>query len=28
MSHHHHDTGKKGEDLAIDYLQQQGFTIL
>lgn len=24
----HHDTGKKGEQMAADYLQQQGFTIL
>ena len=28
MSYQHHDTGKKGEDLAIDFLQKQGFTIL
>ena len=28
MSYPHHDTGKKGEELATHYLQQQGFTIL
>jgi len=28
MSYQHHDTGKKGEDMAVDYLQKQRFTIL
>jgi putative endonuclease len=28
MGYHHHDTGKKGEDMAVDYLQKQNFTIL
>jgi putative endonuclease len=28
MSYHHHTTGKKGEDLAADFLQQRQFTIL
>ncbi|OQP52034.1 hypothetical protein A4H97_25810 [Niastella yeongjuensis] len=28
MSYQHHDTGKKGEDMAVDYLQQLNFTIL
>ena len=28
MSYQHHDTGKKGEDMAVEYLQQQNFTIL
>ncbi|MBO9205015.1 MULTISPECIES: YraN family protein [Niastella] len=28
MSYQHHDTGKKGEDMAVDYLQQMSFTIL
>jgi putative endonuclease len=28
MSYQHHDTGKKGEDMAVAYLQQQQFTIL
>jgi putative endonuclease len=28
MSYQHHDTGKKGEDMAVDYLQQQKFTVL
>lgn|SRR5688572_17980528 len=28
MSYQHHDTGKKGEDMAVDYLQQQKFIIL
>jgi len=28
MSYHHHNTGKKGEDMAIDYLLQRDFTIL
>ena len=28
MSYQHHDTGKKGEDMAVDYLLQLNFTIL
>src|SRR5688500_16360715 len=28
MSYQHHDTGKKGEDMAVDYLLQLQFTIL
>ena len=28
MSYQHHDTGKKGEDMAVDYLQNLQFTIL
>jgi putative endonuclease len=28
MSYQHHDTGKKGEDMAVDYLLKQRFTIL
>ena len=28
MSYQHHGTGKKGEDMAVDYLLQQRFTIL
>ncbi|WP_207510314.1 YraN family protein [Longitalea luteola] len=28
MSYQHHDTGKKGEDMAVTYLQQLNFTIL
>jgi len=28
MSYHHHNTGKKGEDMAVDYLLQRDFTIL
>ncbi|OQP62369.1 hypothetical protein A3860_28845 [Niastella vici] len=28
MSYQHHDTGKKGEDMAVAYLQKQLFTIL
>jgi putative endonuclease len=28
MSYQHHDTGKKGEDMAVAYLQQLNFTIL
>jgi putative endonuclease len=28
MSYQHHDTGKKGEDMAVDYLKQLNFTIL
>jgi putative endonuclease len=28
MSYQHHDTGKKGEDMAVEYLLQQRFTIL
>jgi putative endonuclease len=28
MGYHHHDTGKKGEDMAAEFLQQQQFTIL
>jgi putative endonuclease len=28
MGYQHHDTGKKGEDMAVTFLQQQCFTIL
>jgi putative endonuclease len=28
MSYQHHDTGKKGEEMAVAYLQQQRFAIL
>jgi putative endonuclease len=28
MSYHHHNTGKKGEDMAVNYLLQRNFAIL
>ena len=28
MGYTHHDTGKRGEELAIDFLQKQGFAIV